>query len=106
MTTVTDLLERPVYSFPQVDDVLGLKGGTAQRWIDGHQRAGKHYEPLIRERTTHRATVTWGEFVEARLLSEYRDAGVRIFRMRPAIERLRQELQTRSPRPQRRCGWV
>jgi uncharacterized protein (DUF433 family) len=95
--TMVDLLERPTYGLAQVDRVLGLKNGTAQRWVDGYDRGGKHYEPLIRESTTGQSIVTWGEFIEARLLAEYRDAGVRIFRMRPAIEELRQELGTKYP---------
>src|SRR5205823_7922479 len=37
------------------------------------------------------------EFVETRLLSEYRGAGVPLIRMRPAVERLREELGTPYP---------
>lgn len=91
MGTVTDLLSRPTYGYGQVDRVLGLKSGTAQRWIDGYDRGGKHYHPVIRLATTDSPVVTWGEFVEARLLAEYRDAGVPMLRMRPAVVRLREE---------------
>ena len=52
MGTVIDLLERPTYSFGQVDGLLRLAQGTAQRWIDGYDRAGKRYDPVIREATT------------------------------------------------------
>ena len=38
---VIDLQDRPVYGFGQVDHILGVKGGTSQRWIDGYKRAGK-----------------------------------------------------------------
>lgn len=56
-------------------------------------------------RTTRRSSieptgeelVTWGEFVETRLLSEYRDAGVPLLRMRPAIDRLREQFHPRYP---------
>lgn len=88
---VVDLLSRPTYGFGQVDRILRLKSGTAARWVDGYDRGGRHYEPVIRERTTGDPIVTWGEFVEARLLAEYRDAGVPMLRMRPAVERLRDE---------------
>lgn len=91
VAAVIDLLSRPTYGFGQVDRVLGLKSGTSARWIDGYDRDGRHYEPLIRETTTGDPSVTWGEFVEARLLSEYRDAGVSMWRMRPAVDRLREE---------------
>ena len=97
MATVVNLLERPVYGFSQVDRILGLKSGTASRWIDGYQRAGKTYEPVVRTVRTGDDIVTWGEFVETRLLSEYRNAGVPMIRMRPAIDRLREELDTPYP---------
>jgi uncharacterized protein (DUF433 family) len=96
-TNVIDLQDRPVYGFGQVDHILGLKSGTSERWIDGYRRGGKSYPPVIRPETTRAEIVTWGEFVEARLLAEYRDAGVPLIRMRPAVEKLREELDTRYP---------
>ena len=92
-----DLLERPVYGMAQIDRVLGLKSGTAKRWIDGYRRQGKHYEPVVREEPTGDDVATWGEYVETRLLSEYRDAGVPLIRLRPAVEMLRRELGTPYP---------
>lgn len=97
MSDVVDLLARPVYSLSQVDRTLGLPGGTARRWIDGYDRGRRHYDPVVRERTTRDEVVTWGEFVETRLLSEYRDAGVPMLRMRPAVTALREQLQTPYP---------
>lgn len=96
-TNVIDLQDRPVYGFGQVDHILGLKAGTSARWIDGYQRRGKSYPPVIRPEPTGDEVVTWGEFVEARLLAEYRDAGVPLVRMRPAVEKLREELNTFYP---------
>ena len=94
---VTNLLDRRVYAFAQVDRLLRLHGGTARRWIDGYVRAGRVYPPVVREHATGEDVVTWGEFVETRLLSEYRDAGVPLIRMRPVIEGLREELNTKYP---------
>jgi uncharacterized protein (DUF433 family) len=94
---VLDLLDRPVYGMSTVDRVLGLTTGTARRWIDGYRRGGRVYSPVVREVSTGEEVVTWGEFVEARLLAEFRDAGVAMLRMRPAVERLREELNTRYP---------
>lgn len=105
MSEVIDLLNRPVYGMGQVDHVLGLTSGTARRWIDGYSRSGKAYPPVVREVPTGEDIVTWGEFVEARLLSEYRHAGVPLVHMRPAVERLRQELQTAYPLASSRA-WV
>lgn len=97
MTTVVDLLSRPVYGMTQVDRLLGLRSGTSRRWIDGYTRGGRSYQPVVREVPTGDEIVTWGEFVETRLLAEYRDAGVPLIRMRPAVDALREELQTRYP---------
>lgn len=88
---VTDLLNRPTYSFGEVDRLLLLHSGTARRWIDGYDRMGVGYPPVIRPERTGAEAVTWGEFVETRLLSEFRDRGVTILRLRPAVERLREE---------------
>jgi len=94
---VIDLLSRPVYGLSQVDALLSLRAGTARRWIDGYTRAGRSYPPVVREVTTGDEAVTWGEFVETRLLAQYRDAGVPMIRMRPAVEALREQLQTQYP---------
>lgn len=97
MADVVDLLERPVYGLAQVDRLLGLPSGTSRRWIDGYDRGGKSYPPVVREQRTGADIVTWGEFVETRLLAEYRDEGVPLLRMRPAVDALRQEFQTPYP---------
>ena len=85
-----DLLARPIYGMSQVDRILHLNAGTARRWIDGYVRSGKHYPPVIREASTGDDIVTWGEFVEARLLAEYRRSGIPMIRMRPTVGRLRE----------------
>jgi hypothetical protein len=94
---MTTLLERPIYGMYQVDALLGLVGGTARRWIDGYERGGKSYAPVVRLEPTGEEAVTWGEFVETRLLAEYRDRGVPLIRMRPVVERLRNELGLTYP---------
>lgn len=91
MSKVASLLDRPVYTFPEVDRLLGLHAGTSRRWIDGYVRGAKHYPPVVREEATGSEAVTWGEFVETRLLSEYRNTGVPMLRMRPAVDILRRE---------------
>jgi hypothetical protein len=92
-----DLLARAVYGMGQVDWILRLRPGTARRWIDGYARAGKAYPPIVRLESSGDDLVTWGEFIEARLLSEFRDSGVPIFRMRPAVERLRERFNRLYP---------
>ena len=97
MSQVVNLLERPVYGMAEVDNLLGLRGGTARRWIDGYVRGGKSYPPVVREEATGNLHVTWGEFVETRYLAAFRETGVPMIRLRPAIEKLRVKFNTKYP---------
>ncbi len=94
---VINLLDRPTYGFNQADTLLRLRPGTARRWIDGYERGGKRYPPVVRQQSTGEDVATWGEFIETRLLAGYRDAGVPLINMRPVIEGLRDELNTKYP---------
>ena len=67
-----ELLDRPVYGMSQAARLLGLRADGLRRWIDGYERHGKLYAPVIRERRTLDDAVTWGEFIEAGYLREYR----------------------------------
>ena len=49
MGDVINLLDRRLYTFAQVDDLLSLSPSTAQRWIDGYSRQGKDYLRLCDE---------------------------------------------------------
>ncbi|MFT4165502.1 MAG: DUF433 domain-containing protein [Microlunatus sp.] len=85
------LLDREIYSYPDVDRLVGLHSGTARRWLEGYVRGGKFYEPVLREEPTGSDSVTWGEMVEARLLAEFRSRDVPVQRLRPAVVLLRRE---------------
>lgn len=92
------LLERPVYSYREVDRLLGLNPGTAKRWINGYRRNGREYDPIVREKSTDATWVTWGEFIETRLLSEYRDVNeIKTIRMRRVVMALREYYHRRYP---------
>lgn len=85
------LLDRAIYSYSDVDRLVGLRSGTALRWLEGYERAGKFYEPVLRPERTGSDAVTWGEMVEGRLLAEFRSRDVPVQRLRPAIVELRKE---------------
>jgi uncharacterized protein (DUF433 family) len=91
------VLDRRVYVMSDVDRYLGLPGGTGRRWIDGYSRGGRAYEPVIRGARSEDDAVSWGEFVETRLLAGYRERGVSMQRLRPAVQRLRREFGTPYP---------
>lgn len=95
---VVPLLERLTYTYPQVDRLLGLTKGTALRWLNGYRSGGKDYEPILRPERIDTRWVTWGEFVETRLLANYRDQDdIPVQRMRRAIEVLREEIDADYP---------
>ncbi len=97
VTTARSILERPVYGVIEAAGLLGLRSDRARAWLDGYQRSGVDYAPVIREEHTGEDIVTWGEFVELGYLREYRRKGVPLQRLRPVIEELRREFHTPYP---------
>ncbi|MDN5917304.1 MAG: DUF433 domain-containing protein [Pseudonocardia sp.] len=93
----TPTLERAVYGMSQAARLLGLRTDALRRWIDGYERAGTTYAPVIREEHTGADAVTWGQFVEAGYLREYRAKQVTLQYLRPVIAILREELGVRYP---------
>jgi uncharacterized protein (DUF433 family) len=66
--------------------------------VAGRRRpAGDAHDPVLREEATVGSLVTWAEFVEARLLREYRKAGVPLQHIRPFIRRVRERLGVPYP---------
>ncbi|MGQ0479728.1 MAG: DUF433 domain-containing protein [Pseudonocardia sp.] len=92
-----ELLDRPVYGMSQAARLLRVRTDGLRRWIDGYERQGKVYAPVIRERRTGVDTVTWGEFIEAGYLREYRAKQVTLQYLRPVIGFLRDRLQVQYP---------
>lgn len=87
--SVTSILDREVYLYAEVDRLIGLSSGTARRWINGYERSGTAYPPILRVARRDTEWATWGEFVEARILAEYRDENIPTARLRGAIDGLR-----------------
>jgi uncharacterized protein (DUF433 family) len=97
VTKAPSILERPVYGVSEAAGLLGLRSDRARAWLDGYERSGVRYPPVIREAHTGADLVTWGEFVELGYLREYRRKGVPLQRLRPVIEELRREFHTAYP---------
>ncbi|MEW6153628.1 MAG: DUF433 domain-containing protein [Actinomycetota bacterium] len=93
----TSILERPVYGVSEAAGLLGLRADRARAWLDGYERQGFRYPPVIRTEPTGEDVVTWGEFVELGYLREYRRKGVPLQRLRPVIDELRREFATPYP---------
>ena len=98
MTTVINLLDRPLYSASEAARLLRVRNGQAvMRWVDGYSRAGVDYPPVIRERSTGDDVLTWGEFVEARYIAALRANGASLQRLRKVISLLKDEFGTAYP---------
>jgi uncharacterized protein (DUF433 family) len=92
------VLERPMYAEPEAARPLQVAPSTLHYWLEGGERRGKQYLPVIRAETTSAKTVTWGEFVEAALLRQYRRAHfVPMVELRAAIEILHHDLGVPYP---------
>lgn len=96
MGQIVSMLVRPVYNYAEVDRLLRLTPGTAKRWIDGYERAGRVYDPVVRQERTDSPWVTWGEFVETRLLSEFRSS-VPMINLRSVVDWLRARVDRDYP---------
>jgi uncharacterized protein (DUF433 family) len=97
VTHDVSILERSVYGLAEVAGLLGLRADRARAWLDGYERQGVRYAPVIRVDSTGSDIVTWGEFVELGYLREYRRKGVPLQRLRPVIDALRSEFGTAYP---------
>jgi hypothetical protein len=45
----TSMLDRAIYSYSDVDRLVGVREGTARRWLEGYARPGKFSAPVLRE---------------------------------------------------------
>ena len=97
VTKPVSILARPVYGVPEAAALLGLRPDRARAWLDGYQRQGVVYPPVIRVSPTGDEVVTWGEFVELGYLREYRRKGVPLQQLRPVIDELRAAFDTPYP---------
>jgi uncharacterized protein (DUF433 family) len=92
------LLDRPLYDEVLAASVLDMSRSTLHWWLEGGDRNGRHYEPVLRAEPTGSKEVTWGELVEARYLRAYRrDLGVKLGSLRAFISYLRETLGVPYP---------
>jgi uncharacterized protein (DUF433 family) len=92
------LLERPLYDEVLASSVLDVPRSTLHWWLEGGERRGKVYRPVLRNEPTGSNEVTWGELVEARYLRAYRkDFGVKLGSLRAFIDLLRESVGVPYP---------
>jgi uncharacterized protein (DUF433 family) len=103
VTNVTTVLDREMYSEAEAARLLEVPQSTLHYWLEGDERRGKTYRPIIRESARDTRTVTWAEFVEAGLLREYRRTHqIPMAELRKFVELLRDNFQVPYPLADRR----
>lgn len=71
---------------------------TLANWLDGYSGRGKSYPPVLRPAPTGSNILTWGEFVEAGYLAEYRKVQrIALPELRAYIDAWRSRLGVRYP---------
>jgi len=97
VATVT-VLEREIYEVGEAARLLGVHSRTLRNWLDGYTARGKTYRPVLRESATGFDLLTWGEFVEAGFLNEYRRVQrIPLPEIRSYIDAWREKLDVRYP---------
>ena len=92
------VLDRPLYDELLAASVLDVPCSTLHWWLEGGERRGRVYPPVLRLEPTGSTEVTWGELVEARYLRAYRrELGVRLQSLRSFIAYLRESLDVPYP---------
>lgn len=90
-------LDRELYPVGEAARLLRVPPSTLRWWLEGRVVRAKQYPPVIREEANGSGLVTWGEFVEAGYLKEYRRRSVPLPELRRFIDELRRELHVRYP---------
>lgn len=94
----TRVLDRELYDEALAARVVRVPRSTLHWWLEGGERRGRHYDPVLRSEPTGSTTVTWGEVVEARYLRAYRRVhNVHLSRLRAFIGLLRDEIGVPYP---------
>lgn len=92
------VLNRELFSEAEAARLLRVAQGTLHYWLDGGDRRGRSYPPVIRTEAQHGRIVTWAEFVEAGLLRSYRrDLQVPMVEVRIFIDLLRTRFEIPYP---------
>lgn len=92
------LLNRELYTVGEAARLLRVNSRTLMNWLDGYERRGVLYKPVVRAEPTGSDTLTWAEFVESALLAEYRRRrDVPLQHIRPVVDALRDRYDVPYP---------
>ncbi|GAA4678404.1 hypothetical protein Prum_042760 [Phytohabitans rumicis] len=96
------MLDREMYSEAEAARLLGVPQSTLHYWLEGGERRGRRYRPVIRPEPRRTRIVTWAEFVEAGWLLQYRNRNVPMVELRAFIDQLRDQFGVPYPLADRR----
>ena len=98
------MLDREMFSEAEAARLLRLPQNTLNYWLEGGRRGSRLYKPVVRiEPRGGRPPVTWGEFIEAGWLREYRRThNVPMAELRAFIDLIRHEYGVPYPLADRR----
>lgn len=92
------VLDREIFSEAEAARLLRVAQGTLNYWLNGGQRRGRTYPPIVRTEPHDGRVVTWAEFVEAGLLRGYRrDLLVPMVEVRAFVDLLRARFEIPFP---------
>jgi uncharacterized protein (DUF433 family) len=92
------VLEREVFAEAEAARLLRVPQSTLHYWLEGGQRRGKTYKPIVRVEPRGERRVTWAEFIEAGLLRQYRrQHRVPMAQLRDFIDLLRERMGVPYP---------
>ncbi len=69
---MASVLDREIFTEAEAARLLRVPPSTLHYWLEGGERRGRTYSPVIRPEPRGGRIVTWAEFVEAALLRQYR----------------------------------
>jgi uncharacterized protein (DUF433 family) len=92
------VLEREMFSEAEAARLLRVAQSTLHYWLEGGERRGKTYKPIVRPKARGERSVTWAEFIEAGLLRQYRrQHRVPMAQLRDFVDLLRERMGVPYP---------
>src|SRR4051812_8713437 len=88
--------EKPLYTVTEAASYVGVPRSTFDTWVRGYRRTPKNRspvygDPLLTSVSEHGLSIPFVGLVEGMVLAAFRETGLPLQRIRPALDRLRAE---------------